>query len=686
MVDIDNTRSVEQLVALRQQSVALQDLILGLQVEGDLAPRLDALVGALQQVLGAADGWFTVDEAVLMLLGALPAQRLRSNSTDTALCIPLAHAGTDFGAFYFLEKADGQPFSPEALVLARHIVDQMATLIAQTQQQRLTEQRLARAEALRDIAHTLSTELDLDRALMLIHEQVLRLIKHQNAWVALYDELSGNVAIPFYVTDGGRRLDRQQVLQPLGKGMVWELLNGRQSINTENYYEECARRDIAPTVVIGRPLNNIIAWLGVPLFSSGRLVGAMAIQRLDVPFDADDQQLLELLAGQIAIAIENAQLYTEARRLASVDPLTGLTNHRRLYECLDEEIAIAARKARPLAIIMIDLDNFKYFNETYGHPVGDQALRIVADVLRAEVRPTDILGRFGGDEFMAILPGTDAVAATAFMTRIQTRLKTHSPLFGETSPTPLFLSAGIAVFPHDALTRSDLFMLADSALYTSKRSGRATVVTAGIHPQSAALLAHTSFGVVEGLVLAVDAKDSYTAAHSNVVAEVAELLAVLLNLPEHEQVILRTAGLLHDVGKISIPDRILRKPAPLTPEEWAIMRRHVEFSELIIRGVPGLQDILDPIRHHHERWDGKGYPLGLVGEEVPLLGRIMVIADAYSAMTLDRPYRPGMTVEEALNEIAFGAGIQFDPYLATVLCTPAVRQILERSAKQSNIA
>ena len=178
----------------------------------------------------------------------------------------------------------------------------------------------------------------------------------------------------------------------------------------------------------------------------------------------------------------------------------------------------------------------------------------------------------------------------------------------------------------------------------------------------------TGFDVIEGLVLAVDAKDHYTVAHSQVVADIAVLLAEALGLPERSTAALRAAGLLHDVGKISIPDRILRKPAALNEDEWLVMRQHVEFSELIVRGVPGLQDILEPVMHHHERWDGHGYPRGLAGEAVPLLGRIMIVADAYSAMVLDRPYRRGLSVEQALAQLRAGAGTQFDPQLVAVLC------------------
>jgi putative nucleotidyltransferase with HDIG domain len=275
-----------------------------------------------------------------------------------------------------------------------------------------------------------------------------------------------------------------------------------------------------------------------------------------------------------------------------------------------------------------------------------------------------------------ILPDVDASGALAYIARVRERMAKLHPALGEGRTIPLALSTGVATYPHDARSRHDLVALADSALYASKRGGGRTVIGAGTHPDTADLAAHTSFGVVEGLVLAVDAKDHYTTAHSILVAEIATLLARTLGLSPREEAILRTAGLLHDVGKISIPDRILRKPAPLTRDELQVMRQHVEFSELIIRGVPGLRDILEAVMHHHERWDGRGYQRGLAGENVPLLGRIMIVADAYSAMVLDRPYRRGLTVEEAVAQLRAGAGTQFDPALVATVCDTIEREKL----------
>lgn len=330
---------------------------------------------------------------------------------------------------------------------------------------------------------------------------------------------------------------------------------------------------------------------------------------------------------------------------------------------------------------MLDLDNFKLFNDTYGHPAGDEVLRTVTAALRAEARMGDHLGRYGGDEFLLVLPETSRDGALALVERARARIHLLRSGLPAGDAPPILISAGVAVAPDDAPQPQALITLADDALYTGKHGkhhlAAANSAEGAGDSTCSTMTATSAFGAIEGLVLAVDAEDRYTVAHSRVVAEVAVLLAEALGLPDQQQAILRAAGLLHDVGKITVPGRILRKPAALTETEWASVRQHVESSELIIRGVPGLRDLLDPVMHHHERWDGTGYPRGLVGEAIPLLGRIMIVADAYSAMTLDRPYRYGLTIDRALDQLRDEAGRQFDPHLVAILGDPAHRARLE---------
>lgn len=661
-----------ELHRLRQYNAALGQILLALGSGEGIATILDAIAAAVRAPLQAEAVRFLFeqdeDPSVDHPLQVIPVAGLYS-----PLTVPLLRAGQRCGTLTVTRGPLVGAFSAADITFAQDVAAQAVVAFDRAQRDDEAARRVARAEALREIAHELSAELDMVRFVEATHEQVARLIDYESCWVSLWDEDAAELDCRFYVADGVRRPEMQKRLKR-GTGLAWALVDERRTLNVPDYLDECQRRGLLPTGYGDEPRTMTNPWLGVPLLTGGRLIGAMAVQRLGQPFSTEEATTLELLAVQIAATMGNARLYAEARQLACSDPLTGLANHRHLQEQLDIELARAARLGQPLAAIMADLNNFKLFNDTYGHPAGDQVLRLVAGALRAESRLADVVGRYGGDEFLLLLPGIDADGAAALIERVQARVATLTPLLGAASAVPLAFSAGVAVYPHDARTRHDLIALADSALYSSKRGGGRTVVTAAAHAAPLDLAAdHTSFGVVEGLVLAVDAKDGYTVVHSAVVAEIATLLADELGLSSRDSAIVRTAGLLHDVGKISIPDRVLRKPGPLNKDEWSIMRQHVEFGELIIRGVPGLRDILDPVRHHHERWDGGGYPRGLVGESVPLLGRIMILADAYSAMILDRPYRRGLTAEVALEQIRAGAGSQFDPELAELLC-----ELLER--------
>lgn len=652
---------------IQQHNAALRQILRALGSDAGIAAILEAIAAAIRESLPAEDVRFVVerDDATSE---DYPFPTIQHDEPRSVLTVPLLRAGRRYGALIIQHESPAGEFSPADIAFVREIAAQAVIAIDRARRDDEVAGRVARAEVLREIAHELSAELDMVRFVEATREQVARLIDYESCWVALWDEDASELDCRIYVADGVRRPEMQKRLKR-GTGLAWALVDERRALNVPDYLDECRRRGLLPTGYGAEPRMTTNPWLGVPLLTGGRLVGAMAVQRLGRPFSSEEAITLELLAVQIAATMENARLYAEARQLASSDPLTGLANHRHLQEQLDIEIARATRLGQPLAAIMADLNNFKLFNDTYGHPAGDQVLRLVAGALRAESRLADVVGRYGGDEFLLLLPGIDADGAAALIERVQARVATLTPLLGAASAVPLAFSAGVAVYPHDARTRHDLIARADCALYSSKRGGGRTVVTAAAHAAPLDLAAdHTSFGVVEGLVLAVDAKDGYTVVHSAVVADIATLLAEELGLSARDRAIVRTAGLLHDVGKISIPDRILRKPAPLNKDEWSIMRQHVEFGELIIRGVPGLRGILDPVRHHHERWDGAGYPRGLVGEAVPLLGRIMILADAYSAMTLDRPYRRGLTVEAALAQIRAGAGSQFDPDLAEILC------------------
>lgn len=365
------------------------------------------------------------------------------------------------------------------------------------------------------------------------------------------------------------------------------------------------------------------------------------------------------------------------RQQASTDALTGLLNHRGALHALKLAFETAAEEDSPLSLLMGDVDGFKLFNDTYGHVTGDEVLKLVSGVSRAVAQDVGTTCRYGGDEFLIILPNLAKHAASEIADEIGRRLGDAEFRSEGNRLVPIRMSLGVASFPEDTDSVSRLVAIADAAMYAAKQPGsqaRAGVTTT----------ADTTFGVLDSLVQAIDAKDSYTKVHCDIVAEYAVKLAERMELSVESQRALRIAGLLHDIGKLVVPDEILKKPAPLTQSEYEIMQRHVTIGEVLIREVPELKEVIQAVACHHERFDGTGYPRGLMGESIPLIGRIIAIADAYSAMCLDRPYRKGMSHDRVIDEIVAGAGVQFDPDIAKAFVELLLEEQLAQQRRIGN--
>ncbi len=345
------------------------------------------------------------------------------------------------------------------------------------------------------------------------------------------------------------------------------------------------------------------------------------------------------------------------RRLARVsrtDPLTGALNRRGLEERLDAELAAASRAGLPLGLVVFDLDDFKAINDAHGHPAGDDLLRWTVSTMQGVVRTHDDVGRLGGDEFAVLLPGVSATGAATAAARLTRAL-------GER----VSASIGVTTFPQDAGDREGLFFQADARLYEAKH-GRGDGRDGATQDLGwAAALAH-----------AVDARMASHHEHSSAVAEYAAAIAAELGWSQTELGLLRMAAMLHDVGKVSVPDHILRKRGPLTPAEFAEVAKHPETGAAIIARIASLQPIVPWIRHAHEHWDGSGYPDGLSGEAIPLASRILLVADAFDAMASDRPYRRALSHDDALAELRRNAGTQFDPRCVAILDEHLTLQVL----------
>ena len=362
-------------------------------------------------------------------------------------------------------------------------------------------------------------------------------------------------------------------------------------------------------------------------------------------------------AAQGRISRQTAALVESTRR----DPLTGLLNHGSLVGELAVAIEVARTGERAIGIALVDIDGFRLLNETYGHAAGDRALRTVVAALQAELPGTMTFGRYGPDEFLVIADALDVVELRPILERLQARLADGELQFEASERLPLTVSAGIGIYPEHAESVTALLTIVAITLQEARSSGGDTIRFAGRDVEGATET--RTFDVFQGLILAVDTKDRYTKRHSEDVARYAVYLARLLGLDEETIQTLRVAGLLHDVGKIGIPDHILRKPAKLTSEEYLTVQQHVALGDSIIRDLPNVELVRAGVRHHHERWDGDGYLHRLAGEEIPLVARILAVGDAFSAMTTTRPYRKALAVDEALGRLEDAAGTQLDATL-----------------------
>jgi diguanylate cyclase (GGDEF)-like protein len=412
-----------------------------------------------------------------------------------------------------------------------------------------------------------------------------------------------------------------------------------------------AREPFLPLLVRG------VYWTAVP-FSIMASVSLM----LAVLWDRSPLLATALVGPLVAIALYQRSVYSAltAMRLALTDPLTGLGNHRHFHERLQRDLDRAQSEGFALTVCLLDIDNFKQINDRFGHPVGDRVLAQVATRLRQGGEAF----RLGGDEFALLLPRRDEHESLSIAKAIIERVsETECDHRG-----PISMSAGIASYPQHGVDRSELVRVADSALYLAKEQGKNTVRVYRPDLIELAELRRLAEGpdraarlrAAASLAHAVDARDAYTGSHSYMVGELAARIARRMGLDAEAIELTRLAGSLHDLGKLAIPEEILRKPGPLNEAERLVLERHPHIGFRMLDSL-GVEPVATWVLHHHERWDGAGYPERKAGESIPLGARILFVADAYDAMTTDRVYRSRLSHERAMIELERCAGTQFDP-------------------------
>lgn len=374
----------------------------------------------------------------------------------------------------------------------------------------------------------------------------------------------------------------------------------------------------------------------------------------------------ELRLANEELRERNTQLLN-ARAQAATDALTGLSNHRAFHERIRNEVFRTALEKRRVGLIMLDIDAFKRVNDSHGHLVGDQILRDAAHTLAEVVGHGDIY-RYGGDEFAVLLPGAGSQESLEIAEQIRAAVESGLDARGAS----VTVSLGVACFPANAHSAEQLMYGADAAMYWAKSAGKNRVGdwselisrrADGTHPWYLTDHAVKAPDVVAALMAALAAKDPVTSAHTERCSLYAARLAAELELNEEDTSIVRLAALLHDIGKLAVPDEVLFKPGPLNEDEWARMKRHPTAALLMLAHIHSISDAIPAILHHHEHFDGSGYPDGLAGSDIPIPSRILLVTDAFDAMTTDRPYRRAMPVDAAIAELKRHSGNQFDPVI-----------------------
>ena len=431
----------------------------------------------------------------------------------------------------------------------------------------------------------------------------------------------------------------------------------------------------------------------VPMISVNKCVGVMIFEDKNA---RQNIELYTLISNYSGLVSHNYELIETSEEYVNTDNLTLLYNHRGFQEILSNEISRAEINKYSISVLMIDICNITKINRELGHAKGDEVIKLVADNVRRNLREGDIAARYGGDELAIILQKTDTNQAKYIAEYLTYSLS----CFFIDDIGPVKVSVGISTYPQSADDKEKLLVLAEQAMYISKAKGYKDGMSAIIsssdfnfwddvalksyaevigkrHSQlglnfeeeliekfnsdHALISENKIFEIASTLAGAIDAKDPYTKDHSTSVSRFSEALARAINLPETEVERIKLGALLHDVGKIGIPETILKKDGPLSDDEWKIMKQHPSIgAEKVLMPNPALRDLIPIVKYHHERIDGKGYPEGLKSEDIPLAARVVAIADTYHALISDRPYRKGMDIEKALSILEDGAGSQWD--------------------------
>jgi diguanylate cyclase (GGDEF)-like protein len=572
------------------------------------------------------------------------------------LFLPIISRGNMIGLLVLGEKQNKGRYTLEEINLLEKIINDVAISLEKEYLQDQLRKREQELSLLNQLAGVISSSLNIQEVYDAFVKELKEVVQVNYTAIALIE--GTQIYFAAISSEVGSAWHTGQKIPVANTATEWVFLNKRP------FYEAdllSSKRFATGEEYSKRGIRSV---LYLPLINKGDVIGILILgSKKPGAYSTEQVVLLEHLASQIAAPIENSRLFTKAEEIARVDGITELFNRRHFDERMKEEIDRHARYGDILSILLLDLDNFKKYNDTFGHLAGDRLLVHAAELIQSAIRSSDLAFRYGGDEFAVILPNSSTMDAFNVAERIRERVAFEMA----SRQIDVTVSVGVASWPGDGSTLDELCYAADMALYYAKRTGqnRTSIASRTLfslnEPSVSVNVEAEVLSTIYALAATLEARDKYTYGHSRRVSRYAVAVAEALNLAPEQVAVISAAALLHDIGKVGIPDHVLNKEGKLLDEEWELLKQHPRLSATIVGHVPSLAACLAAVRHHHERWDGNGYPSGLKGDAIPIEARILTVTDSFEAMISERPYRKALTFKQAVVELEKCSGTQFDP-------------------------
>jgi diguanylate cyclase (GGDEF)-like protein len=606
---------------------------------------------------------------------------------------PIMLGGKPAGAMVAMSTEREYVFQQRDLEVMQTAAGQLSVAVENA---RLFAEELRRSHQLaflNSISKTAISSEDAEQMLADIVAEIQKAFRFDHIGIGILDYVTKEIEIK---AEAGSTAQAKGKRIPLGTGVV-----GRVARSNERALVQKADEGHLPGI-----LPESRAVLCIPITYGESLLGVLNVEsREENAFSEQDVLIMSTLADLLATALHNAFIFQKLQQQSITDGLTGIKTRRFFWEALTSEWKRASRSGRPFSVVLIDLDKFKEVNDTFGHLEGDLVLARVGRLLEQRCRQSNVVARYGGDEFIILMPETGVEQARSLAERLRLWLA-QDAMLAEHAITGSF---GVASFPAHGFSAEDIIRVADAGMYSAKHDGGNRVSMAEefgnaehlagqrqqISTYIEGFLQREQNGAddleelvstlrrlcggeedcnvqvlkesIEALARASESREFHAAGHGDMVGRYAEMIGRALALPPDELVELAYAGRVHDVGKIFVPEKIVAKTGPLTDDEYAQMKTHARIGAEIVGTIPGSVMLQKAVEHHHEAFDGSGYPNGLRGEEIPLWGRILALADAFVNMTTERSFAPAKTPEQALAEIEKLSGTRYDGMLVRVL-------------------